>query len=154
MQPRHCTATSIVTRNNNKKLLALALVTMSCSARSIKTSTTSTAATKATVRQTPLCSQSRAAVLDAMVASRADHVCTESSECRVVTGPGHRDPEYAEVVFASDANTLETRARDHLARCGAFYHHEAIDAYRVIAAACVEGRCAASVKTMHIEPEP
>lgn len=86
-----------------------------------------------------------------MAASRADHACLDASACRVVTGPGHPDPEYAEVVFGADADALDARARAHLERCGAFHHHEAIDAYREITAACDEGHCVAHETIVHVE---
>ncbi len=70
----------------------------------------------------------------------------------MVLGPGHPDPEYAQVVFSGDAEALEARARDHLDRCGAFHHHEAIDAYREIEAACDEGHCVAHETLVHLDP--
>jgi hypothetical protein len=125
---------------------AIALVLAACGASPAPT------ATVAVRSETPECHDERAAVLDAMAASRRDHACTTAGECRVVTGPGHPDPEYAQVVHASDAERLDARAVAHLDRCGAFHHHEAIDAFRVIEAACVEGHCVADETTYHPAP--
>lgn len=86
-----------------------------------------------------------------MSASRAEHACTAATDCRAVMGPGHPDPEYAEVVHVADADTLEARASDHLARCGTFHHHEAIDAYREIEAACDDGHCVAHETLVHVD---
>lgn len=97
------------------------------------------------------CAEARAAILAAMAASRDASTCTAPSDCAVVTGPGHPDPEEAEVVAAADATALDALAEAHLARCGAFHHHEAIGAFRVVEAACVEGRCAAAETTFHVE---
>lgn len=99
----------------------------------------------------PECAVARSAILAAMAASRDASTCTTPADCAVVTGPGHADPEYAEVVGAADAAALEARAEAHLAACGAFHHHEAIDAFRVVEAACLGGRCAANETTFHVE---
>ena len=100
--------------------------------------------------ESPACRDERLAVGAAMEASRRDHACLVDADCVRVTGPGHPDPEYAEVVHVDDAATLDGLAHAHLDTCGAFYVHEAIDAYRVIEAACVEARCAARVTTYHV----
>jgi hypothetical protein len=101
--------------------------------------------------ETESCRADRATILDVMAASRRDGTCATDADCATVTGPGHPDPEYAEVVVAADAAALEARAREHLRTCGAFHHRVTLSAYREVAAQCVAGRCAAHETLVHID---
>ena len=86
-----------------------------------------------------------------MAASRNHSTCATNADCATVTGPGHWDPEYAEVVAAVDAAAFEARARAHLDTCGAFHHHQTLSAYRVVEARCVAERCAAHEELVHVD---
>ena len=142
------------------------LLVLGCGAASRSTASTETAgaepasseaasseaaSSEARSAESEACRAERLATLDAMEASRQGAACAVDADCAVVTGPGHPDPEYGEVVAAGDAAELDARAEAHLSRCGAFHHHEAIDAFRVIEAACSAGRCAANETVFHVE---
>ncbi len=103
-------------------------------------------------RETSECARERGATLEAMEASRRSAGCSNDADCAVVTGPGHPDREYAQVVAARDAPALDARALAHLETCGAFHHHEAIDAFRVVEATCTAGQCAATETIFHVDP--
>jgi outer membrane protein assembly factor BamD (BamD/ComL family) len=99
----------------------------------------------------PECEAERAEITDSMAASRDAAACVSPADCAVVMGPRHPDPEYAEVVAASDAAALEAAASAHIDRCGASAYHVAIDAFRSVEAGCDAGRCVALETTFHVE---
>lgn len=101
-------------------------------------------------RESPECVASRDAIT-AAVATSQTRACADDSECAAVTNPGHPDPEYHLVVHHGDAARIRRDAEAHLERCGAFFHHEALDAFRVVEARCVAGRCGAEETTFHID---
>jgi hypothetical protein len=127
-------------------LVLLALVGSGCGG------TNTPATTAPPGGETSACRDERLAILDAMAASRAASSCTSAADCAVVTGPGSPSSEHDEIVAASDASTLEARSEAHLEACGAFHHDAAIDAYREVAATCVEGHCAIEETLVHVPP--
>ena len=89
--------------------------------------------------------------LIARAQSSAERTCRADTECATITNPGHPDPEYDLIVHNTDAAELGAASEIHLERCGAFFHHEAIDAFRVIEPRCLEGRCQAEETVMHVD---
>ena len=100
--------------------------------------------------ETPECRAERLAILDAVAESQAKP-CAADAECATATNPGSFVKEFDVVVNAADRDAIDARARAHLDRCGAFYHYEPIDAIRVVAAVCANGRCAESETVLHVE---
>jgi hypothetical protein len=108
------------------------------------------AATPARVaRETEGCRAERLAIRAAIVESR-QRPCATDDECVVITSPDHPSPELAEVVHRTDS-ALDARASAHLGACGAWAHHEAIDAIPAIEARCVDARCAAEETVLHVD---
>jgi hypothetical protein len=87
-----------------------------------------------------------------MQTSRDEHECVTADDCAVVTGPGHPDPQYAEVVHRGDAAALDARANAHLESCGAFHYIGTYDVQVTITALCTASHCAPSESTMHFDP--
>ncbi len=91
-------------------------------------------------------------ILDAMEVSR-ETTCSSDDEWTIVTSPLSPIEAYHVVVHVSDRDALERRSLEHLEACGAFIHHEAIDAFRVVEARCVDGRCRAEETIFHVDGE-
>jgi hypothetical protein len=108
--------------------------------------------TPAPSAESETCCAERLATMEAMAASRARSTCGSAADCAIVTSPMSASPEDDEVVALADAASLEARAEAHLETCGAFAYHAAIDAYREVAAACVEGHCAIEETLVHVPP--
>ncbi|MBW2462157.1 MAG: hypothetical protein JRH11_10975 [Deltaproteobacteria bacterium] len=70
-------------------------------------------------------------------------------ECATVMNPGHPSSEYEIVVHSSAAVRLGVEAESHLERCGAFIHHDVIDAFAHVEAQCVSSRCTGQRTTFH-----
>jgi hypothetical protein len=98
----------------------------------------------------PECRSERAAILDAMSRSR-ERLCASDADCVTVTNPGSAVHEFDHVVHATDHDELERRSQAHLARCGAFFHYEPIDAVRVVEPRCRDGRCQEEETILHID---
>lgn len=101
-------------------------------------------------RETEACRGERLAILEAATRSR-EQACSTDADCVAVTNPGHPSEEVQVVVHRADGPALEARAGAHLARCGAFMHREAIDAFVVVKPSCAAGRCVATETTFHVE---
>ena len=106
--------------------------------------------TPARAAETADCRGERVAILDAASTSR-EQACATAADCVTVTNPGHPSKEVVLVVHTTAGAALQARADAHLARCGAFIHQEAIDAYDVVTAECTAGRCAANKTTYHVD---
>lgn len=106
---------------------------------------------RAASRESPACQRARLAILHQLRRSQ-QRPCASDADCATVINPGSPVREYRRVAHAADAARIERAARAHLDRCGAFHHHEPIDAIRVVAARCVRGRCRERTTVMHAEP--
>lgn len=109
----------------------------------------SASATAPGSRETPACRAEREAIL-ADVERSAARACRTDSDCVTVTNPGSAVPEYDLVAHAADADALRARAEAHLSTCGAFIHHEPIDAIPVISASC-HASCRRDETVLHID---
>ena len=96
------------------------------------------------------CRAERLEIMDAVAASQAKP-CAADADCATATSPGSFVKEFDVVVNAADREAIDARSRAHLDRCGAFHHYAPIDAIRVVAAKCADGRCAESETVLHVE---
>jgi hypothetical protein len=78
-------------------------------------------------------------------------MCRSDQDCALVTSPATPVEEYRLVVHRRDAERVDRLAREHLQRCGAFTHHEPINAVRVVQARCVNDRCVEHVNVLHMD---
>lgn len=109
------------------------------------------AARRAAPRESPACRRARFALLHQVRRSQ-QRPCRTDSDCVTVTNPGSPVRELRLVAHAADAARIERAAHAHLDRCGAFHHHEPLDAIRVVAARCVRGRCQEQETVLHVDP--
>lgn len=100
-------------------------------------------------RETSECQAEREAIL-ADVERSAARPCRGDGDCVTVTNPGSAVPEHDLVAHVDDAPALDARAEAHRSACGAFIHHEAIDAIAVISASC-HASCRRDETVLHVE---
>ena len=131
--------------------LPVALLLVACGA-ALKSAAdpTPTAIPQAVSAESADCRAERQAILEAVAASQTKP-CAVDAECATATNPGSFVKEFDVVVNAADREAIDARSQVHLDRCGAFFHHEAIGAIRIVKAVCRNGRCAEQETVLHVD---